>query len=575
MSIGIIPILTTCKYSGFLSALYILLPTMSDSPMSINNFSIRSQLMFLSVLPILAIILIVMFSLSALKEADQGVGRIYDDRVVPLEDLKIIADDYAIHVVDAVNKANAGIMPAPEALLGIRKARQGIEVKWNKYKATTLTTEEARLAEEAGKLFVTANQALDKLEQALEGLNGSTPHQLNQFDGPLYESIDPISEKISELVSLQLRVAGEERKHIHYTYERQLFIMIALGCTTLVILSLMGYLIYQSINNPLNILNQAMGKVASESDLTITLPCNGKNELAIMSANFNTMLQLQRSLISEIGNATHQLAAASEQMTSISNVANQSIDSQRLEIEQVSSAMNEMVSSSQEIASNAEQADHKAQETSDQSKQGSQIVGIAVSATNSLVGNVTDISERIKTLGVDSDNIGSIVDVINDIADQTNLLALNAAIEAARAGDQGRGFAVVADEVRTLAQRTQTSTTEIRETIERLQNGTRSAVTAMVKSREEAEEVGNKASEVNNAFEDIILSVTAINQMNTHIASASEEQTSVCEEINRSLVSIHDSAQISSEGASQIATASLELASLASSLNEQVAKFKT
>lgn len=543
--------------------------------MSINNFSIRSQLMFLSVLPILAIILIVMFSLSALKEADQGVGRIYDDRVVPLEDLKIIADDYAIHVVDAVNKANAGIMPAPEALLGIRKARQGIEVKWNKYKATTLTTEEARLAEEAGKLFVTANQALDKLEQALEGLNGSTPHQLNQFDGPLYESIDPISEKISELVSLQLRVAGEERKHIHYTYERQLFIMIALGCTTLVILSLMGYLIYQSINNPLNILNQAMGKVASESDLTITLPCNGKNELAIMSANFNTMLQLQRSLISEIGNATHQLAAASEQMTSISNVANQSIDSQRLEIEQVSSAMNEMVSSSQEIASNAEQADHKAQETSDQSKQGSQIVGIAVSATNSLVGNVTDISERIKTLGVDSDNIGSIVDVINDIADQTNLLALNAAIEAARAGDQGRGFAVVADEVRTLAQRTQTSTTEIRETIERLQNGTRSAVTAMVKSREEAEEVGNKASEVNNAFEDIILSVTAINQMNTHIASASEEQTSVCEEINRSLVSIHDSAQISSEGASQIATASLELASLASSLNEQVAKFKT
>lgn len=543
--------------------------------MSINNFSIRSQLMFLSVLPILAIILIVMFSLSALKEADQGVGRIYDDRVVPLEDLKIIADDYAIHVVDAVNKANAGIMPAPEALLGIRKARQGIEVKWNKYKATTLTTEEARLAEEAGKLFVTANQALDKLEQALEGLNGSAPHQLNQFDGPLYESIDPISEKISELVSLQLRVAGEERKHIHYTYEQQLFIMIALGCTTLVILSLMGYLIYQSINNPLNILNQAMGKVASESDLTITLPCNGKNELAIMSANFNTMLQLQRSLISEIGNATHQLAAASEQMTSISNVANQSIDSQRLEIEQVSSAMNEMVSSSQEIASNAEQADHKAQETSDQSKQGSQIVGIAVSATNSLVGNVTDISERIKTLGVDSDNIGSIVDVINDIADQTNLLALNAAIEAARAGDQGRGFAVVADEVRTLAQRTQTSTTEIRETIERLQNGTRSAVTAMVKSREEAEEVGNKASEVNNAFEDIILSVTAINQMNTHIASASEEQTSVCEEINRSLVSIHDSAQISSEGASQIATASLELASLASSLNEQVAKFKT
>lgn len=543
--------------------------------MLLNNFSIRSQLIFLAMLPMLAITLIIIVSLSSLKEADQGVGRIYDDRVVPLEDLKIIADDYAIYVIDAVNKANAGIMPAPEALLGIRTARKEIKQTWNKFMATTLTTEEARLAKEAATLFITANSALDQLEQAMQGLNGSTPNQLNQFDGPLYESIDPISDKISELVTLQLTVAGQERQVIHSTYQQQLYLMIALGCTTLFTLAITGYLIYQSINRPLNTLNLGMAKVASESDLTILLPCNGKNELAKMSESFNTMLQKQRALISEIGHATHQLAAASEQMTSISNVANQSIDNQRLEIEQVSSAMNEMVSSSQEVASNAEQADQRAQETRDQAQQGSMVVGVAVSATNSLVKDVANISDRIKTLGKDTDSIGSIVDVINEIADQTNLLALNAAIEAARAGDQGRGFAVVADEVRTLAQRTQTSTTEIRATIERLQNGTRSAVTAMIKSQEEAEEAGNKASEVSKAFEEITLSVTAINQMNAHIASASEEQTSVCEEINRSLVSIYDSSQVSSDGASQISTASLELASLASELSRQVAKFKT
>ncbi|WP_028470846.1 methyl-accepting chemotaxis protein [Neptunomonas japonica] len=543
--------------------------------MFLKNFSIRNQLIFISALPMLAIIIIINGSLNALKEADVGVGRIYDDRIVPLKDLKIIADNYAIYVIDAVNKANAGTMPAPEALLGIRNAREEIKETWAKFMATTLTTKEARLANEANVLFIVANSALDPLEQALQKLNGSNPNQLDKYDGPLYEAIDPISDKISELIDLQLRVAGEERAQINEAYQNQVFLMIAEGTAILLILIIVGYLIYKSINKPLTALNQAMSKVATESDLTLVLASDGKNELAVMSENFNTMLNQQRSLISEISNATSQLAVASEQMTSVSNTANQSIDSQRLEIEQVASAMNEMVSSSQEIAGNAEQADHRAQETREQADIGNNVVGIAVAATNALVNNVADISERIKVLGVDSDNIGSIVDVINDIADQTNLLALNAAIEAARAGDQGRGFAVVADEVRTLAQRTQTSTTEIRETIERLQNGTRTAVSAMTKSQEEAAEAGNKATEVNKAFEEITLSVTAINEMNTHIASASEEQTSVCEEINRSLVSIHDSSQVSSDGASQISTASLELASLASELSRQVAKFKT
>jgi methyl-accepting chemotaxis protein len=543
--------------------------------MLLNNFSIRNQLIFLSALPMLAIILIISESLSSLKEADLGVASIYDDRVVPLKDLKIIADNYAIYVVDSVNKANAGTMSAPEALLGIRNAREEIKETWAKFMGTTHTTEEARLAKEAGVLFIAANNALDPLEQALQKLNGSTPNQLDKFDGHLYDAIDPISDKIAELIDLQLRVAGEERAHIHETYENQVFLMIAQGAAILLILIIVGYLIYKSINKPLTALNQAMGKVATESDLTIELDTNGKNELAVMSENFNIMLQQQRTLISEISNATSQLAVASEEMTSISSTANQSIDSQRLEIEQVASAMNEMVSSSQEIAGNAEQADHRAQETREQAQIGNDVVGVAVAATNALVNNVADISERIKVLGVDSDNIGSIVDVINDIADQTNLLALNAAIEAARAGDQGRGFAVVADEVRTLAQRTQTSTTEIRETIERLQSGTRTAVSAMTQSQEEAAEAGKKAAEVSKAFEEITLSVTSINEMNTHIASASEEQTSVCEEINRSLVSIHDSSQVSSDGASQISTASLELASLASELSRQVAKFKT
>ncbi|WP_297308056.1 methyl-accepting chemotaxis protein [Neptuniibacter sp.] len=237
--------------------------------------------------------------------------------------------------------------------------------------------------------------------------------------------------------------------------------------------------------------------------------------------------------------------------------------------------MNEMVSTSQDVASNAEQADGQTRSMQDQAMQGNEIVGSAVASTNSLVGNVSEVSEKIRAVENDSESIGSIIGVINDIAEQTNLLALNAAIEAARAGDQGRGFAVVADEVRTLAQRTQQSTTEIQQAIERLQSGTRSAVTAMEQSQQEAEQAGSRAAEAGDALQGISESVGMITDMNTHIASASEEQTSVAEEINRSLVAINDASQESSEGASQLSAASEELSRLAVDLNAKVSQFKT
>lgn len=544
--------------------------------MLLSNTNIRNKLIILSVLPILGLFLVISLSLYNLKEANEGVGRIYEDRVVPLEDLKIIADDYAIFVIDAVNKANAGIMTGPEALQGVRKARAEIEDKWQKYMSTTLTEEEARLSEDAEQLFIGANRSLDGLEEALKGPgNSNLINQLNDFDGSLYQTIDPISEKISELISLQLRVAAEERESIEISYENQVFYLIMIGALLIVTLVVLSILIYRSIRQPLDALNQTMHQVASQSDLTISVPENGNDELAQMSVNFNTMLKNQRTLISDISQAIHQLAAAADQMTTFSQQANEGINGQRLEMEQVATAMNEMVSTSQDVARNAEQADGQAQSMREQAVVGNNVVGVAVSSANSLSQNVASVTARIRKVGEDSDSIGSIIEVINDIAEQTNLLALNAAIEAARAGDQGRGFAVVADEVRTLAQRTQKSTTEIRDAIESLQSGTRSAVTAMEQSQKEAEDTGLRAAEAGTAFEDITMAVASITDMNTHIASASEEQSCVSEEIDRSLVSINNAVQSSADGASQISEASVQLSQLATSLSAQIGRFKT
>jgi methyl-accepting chemotaxis protein len=544
--------------------------------MLLNKLKIKSKLLLISFLPIVSILILIATSQYELKQSDDGVGRIYDDRVVPLEDLKLIADDYAVFVIDAVNKANAGLITGSEALEGIRKARKEIEEKWDKYMATTLTIEEAQLAKEAEERFIPANNSLDQLETSLNRLSsGYITGQLNDFDGPLYETIDPIGEKITELISLQLRVAGEERTLITEAYNTALIVMASLGAFSIFILAFVSKLVYSSINTPLQALNKAMDTVASSSDLTVSADASGSDELAAMSTSFNKMIQHQRKLINDISGATQQLAAASEQMSAISSQATGNINNQRLEIEQVASAMNEMVSTSQDVATNAEHADSQARLMQDQASQGNEIVSAAVTSTNSLVENVAEVSERIRAVENDSDSIGSVIGVINDIAEQTNLLALNAAIEAARAGDQGRGFAVVADEVRTLAQRTQQSTTEIQNAIERLQSGTRSVVTAMEQSQQEAELTGEKASQAGEALQGISEAVGMITDMNTHIASASEEQTSVAEEINRSLVSINDASQESSDGAVQISAASDELSRLAVDLNAKVQQFKT
>lgn len=544
--------------------------------MILNRLSIRTKLTLSSLLPLLSIALLIFVSLAGLKKADAGVGRIYEDRVIPLEDLKSIADNYAVFVIDAVNKANLGIMTAPEALKGVQQARREIFQKWQKYMATTLTEDEAKLAKEAELLFVDANRSLDTLESALQSTKTlDMTHKLEAYNGPLYQTIDPISEKITALVTLQLAVAEEEREQIKAVYQNQQTLMWSLTIIVIVILIITNYSTFKSIHLPLTLLNKAMYKVATESDLTLNVQSSGKDELAKMGRNFNSMQAQQRKLIMGISDVIRQLSSAARQMTSVSELTSKNINSQRIEIEQVASAMNEMVSTSQDVSTHAEHADKNAKDMQNQANTGSTVMENTVLATNALLDNMVNVANQIKTVDENSVSIDSVVDVINDIAEQTNLLALNAAIEAARAGEQGRGFAVVADEVRTLAQRTQTSTTEIRSTIEKLQQGTRTAVDAVQTSRHEAEQVGIKAMAASQTFTGITTSVETCTEMNTHIALASEQQCSVSEEINASLARINHSAQDSAEGAIQISSASDTLMKLASDLSEQVSKFKT
>ena len=335
-------------------------------------------------------------------------------------------------------------------------------------------------------------------------------------------------------------------------------------------------IISRSIVTPIKIAVDAMNDIAEgEGDLTKRLNEKGKDEVALLGAAFNNFAEKVRSMVTQVSGSTSQLAAATEEMSMITDETNQGVQKQQSETEMVATAMNEMTATVQEVARHATEASNAAQNADLEAQGGKNVVQQTVSSINTLASEIESATSVIKQLETDSDNIGSVLDVIRGIAEQTNLLALNAAIEAARAGEQGRGFAVVADEVRTLASRTQESTQEIQSMIESLQQGSRNAVKAMEASQDQSKKSVEHATNARGSLDAITDSVTTISNMNIQIANAAKEQSSVSEEINQNVVNISQIVEQTAEGAQQTMTASNELANLANELQSLVGQFKT
>jgi len=304
------------------------------------------------------------------------------------------------------------------------------------------------------------------------------------------------------------------------------------------------------------------------------IPATNNDEIAELCRGANEMKNKLKDIIAQVSHSSTQLVGQVEQMSAITEQSQSAIATQQSDVGQVATAMNEMSATAHEIARNAAAAAASAKEADGQSTEGRHVVAQTMDAIDALAQEVVRAADVIHKLEKDSESIGGILDVIRGIADQTNLLALNAAIEAARAGEQGRGFAVVADEVRTLAQRTQQSTREIQEMIQCLQEGSQNAVQVMEKGRSQAEASVAQAAKAGDRLEGITRSVSDITEMNTQIATASEEQSTVVEEINRNVTNISGVADQTAEAAEQTAQASHQLGELAMRLQGLVAQFK-
>ena len=330
-------------------------------------------------------------------------------------------------------------------------------------------------------------------------------------------------------------------------------------------------LIIQSISA----LKQQLDNIAQgEGDLTQRIPVEIDDDLGALARSFNQVLENLHSMIASIQQLTIELGQGADSLRQASNDNNEGVNRQTGAISMVATAINEMQSAIEEVAGNASQAADVTREAENKGNNSAKIIRKSSEQVHRLSAQITKAVDVIRKLSDDSDNITSVLDVIRGVAEQTNLLALNAAIEAARAGDQGRGFAVVADEVRTLAKRTQQSTEDIQSMIETLQNGVSDIVSVMETGSQEASATVKLSTEAEQELNAILDAMTRITDMNTSVASATEQQTQVVDEINRSITEINDLAAESATRSEEIDGISQSLDGYARELEKQTGRFR-
>ena len=335
------------------------------------------------------------------------------------------------------------------------------------------------------------------------------------------------------------------------------------------------WLVGHGIARPLKQMVAMLNDIAQgEGDLTRRLTSDRADELGAIASGFNTFLIKLQGMITQVVSSVQKVSDSSEHTADIAIRTNQGVHKQMVEIDQVATAVHEMTATAQDVARNATQAAQAASHADQAASQGMRIVRDTSASIGVLAEEIGKAVAVVQTLAKDSENINAILTAIRGIAEQTNLLALNAAIEAARAGEQGRGFAVVADEVRNLAQKTQQATEEIQAMIQQLQQGTRDVVRVMEDSQHRTDESVQHAAKAAEALETITQAVSVINDMNTQIASAAEEQSAVAEDINRNVINIGQVANEVAGGADESSAASADLTKLAEQQRRLINQFK-
>ena len=550
-----------------------------------NDIKVGTKLYSIVCFSAVLLIMIGFLGMYSAKKSNDGLDTVYKDRVVPLKDLKVIADMYAVNIVDTSHKVRNGNMQWAEGRKNVDDAVKTIAEKWKAYMATTLVVEETKLVEEVKPLMKSANTAVAELVGILKKEDSDA---LARFTiSELYPVIDPVSGKFSDLVDVQLKVAKEEYDIGSRTYEQSKTISIASFILGVLLEGYFGFLIVRSITNPVR-KAVSLAETMAKGDFTTKIDLDQNDEIGLMVKSLNSMGQQLGSMIRNIVSSANRLTSSSNDLAAVSK--------------QLSASARDTADKSTTVAAATEEMSTNIQSVSAAMEQSASNVNMVASSTEEMTSTVNEIaqsaekarsiseeavkqshlaSEKMAVLGESARKIGRVTETITEISEQTNLLALNATIEAARAGEAGKGFAVVANEIKELARQTAAATVDIKNQISEMQTTTSTTV-------EDIEKISAVIAEINNVINGIATAVeeqsAASGEISRNISQASQgiaevnenvaQSTVVIADITRDIARINQQSNQVGDGSGQVQLSAQGLADLATQLEDLVKRFK-
>jgi methyl-accepting chemotaxis protein len=455
-------------------------------------------------------------------------------------------NENATQALDRMNKARQLLQDYPQI-------EQSISSFESDYQAWLTAARKVFTMADSGKVSEAAEFGSTKVIEHFERLRNN------------YDVMGSKAKEVADVMTQEAKVASDSQQ----------VILNALIVLTLIVCTLSVVYGPKLVTTRVAELNDVIRTISEgEGDLRTRLNAKGKDELATLATTFNGMMSKLQNLIVMVKKDATTLDQAVKDLNGSAS-QNQSIsDEQSINLHQISDAVNQMGQAIHEIAHRSQTAQSETEEIKQNTTMSSKVVDESVVNINRLSDAISNAKEVIAKLAVESHQIVHVLDVIRSIADQTNLLALNAAIEAARAGEQGRGFAVVADEVRTLASRTQKSTEDIQKMIAGLEKGVEEAVNAITQGSAQVEDVVKMSQRLRDSLKVVHTSVSTTSGIIIQIATATEEQSKVVDDINHTIGMLNGLSQQSSEVVKQTNTVSSNISQLASGLNNNVGRFK-